>query len=783
MTRLGAAGAAKAGGFLLAVSLSFGFIVVVVAIAWASWFRLPDGVEPHDYVTLGRRGADSGLFQSVSSPDYERLRGSTTGVTWAFADNYRNQVDVRTADGTTLTVHSRRVSGNFFDLLGVRAAIGVLGSENSRAAVVAEAFARNAYGSAAGALGREVPGFSGQPVPILGVADSVFHGVFDEDVDVWILDPPGPSIATAPDGTVTTSVHMALVPLGVLDGATTLAAARAMLDGFRFTPGRGTYGDATERDRAELVAGIERRPDARRDVLERLGWLAVVVVLLMALAFMAVLDFLLAAHCRRAESDAVRLAVGATPGDVFRAALLRDAGWMAATGAVAALLYLYIKDVVLGLEPFTGYLGELTVEQSVAGVVGSLALLATAFILSAGIVSRSVSRTARVMSYARGQSAAHASRMARRALLVAATMSLLLVASLGVRYATEARTTLPFDHVGTTMLGVVGMQGQPVTVEEVRRTLLQNPGVASIARLEMMPLLAESIRPQNRVTVRGMAGLEDTVFLRNSVSASFFETLGVDVVAGRPFDAGAASEVAISRTAAKLLADEAATAVGMALELGPAAPTPGGPILGTVTVVGVVEDVPYGPVTANEAVQPVLYGPAGASQWQQLWLVRHAGTDADVLEPFGNDGYRIGTPAEIFREQFLSRHSIEVALAAAAAFAVILAVAGVATSVGRELAAAGRSIGLSLAVGASGVDLCRRRLASVLVDLLGATLVVCVAVLLARGLAPATVEAIEFLLVFAVLPLLALTCAAVVHVSMLRLARSRSLSSLIGGGL
>lgn len=228
---------------------------------------------------------------------------------------------------------------------------------------------------------------------------------------------------------------------------------------------------------------------------------------------------------------------------------------------------------------------------------------------------------------------------------------------------------------------------------------------------------------------------------------------------------------------------EAATAVGMALELEPAAPTPGGSVLGTVTVVGVVEDVPYGPVTANEAVQPVLYGPAGASQWQQLWLVRHAGTDADVLEPFGDDGYRIGTPAEIFREQFLNRHSIEVALAAAAAFAVILAVAGVATSVGRELAAAGRSIGLSLAVGASGVDLSRRRLASVLVDLLGATLVVCVVVLLARGLAPATVDAIELLLVFVVLPLLALTCAAVVHVSMLRLARSRSLSSLIGGGL
>ena len=45
----------------------------------------------------------------------------------------------------------------------------------------------------------------------------------------------------------------------------------------------GAYGSATRRDRAELVAGIERRPDARRDVAGRLSWLALVVALLLAL--------------------------------------------------------------------------------------------------------------------------------------------------------------------------------------------------------------------------------------------------------------------------------------------------------------------------------------------------------------------------------------------------------------------------------------------------------------------------------------------------------------------
>ncbi|MCY4012649.1 MAG: hypothetical protein OXG82_08045 [Gammaproteobacteria bacterium] len=777
MTRARATKAARAGGFLLAVGLSFGFIMVA-AIAWASWFRLPDGVAPRDYATLGSRGADSGLFGFVSSTDYERLRDSTTGITWAFADYFRNQVDVRIADGTTVAVQSRRVSVNFFDLLGVRATIGVLGSENARGAVVTEAFARKAYGAAAEALGREVPDYLDRPVPILGVADSAFRGVFDEEVDVWILDPPGPAISTAPDGSVSTIVSIALVPLGALDGATNFATAQAMLDGFRFTPGRGDYGSATERDRAELVAGIERRPDARRDVLERLSWLALVVVLLLALAFVAVLDFLLAAHYRREESDAVRLAIGATPGDVFRASLLPAAAWMAATAAVAAVSFLYIADVVLGLDPFAAFLGELTTQQSMAGVGASVALLGAAFLLSAAVVSRFVSRTGHVISQAQGRTAAPAWRTARRALLLVAATSLLLVASLGLRYATDARATLPFEHVGTTMLSVVSTAFESVTPEEVRRTLLANPQVASIARLEMMPLLAESIRPQNRVKVRGALGLEDTVFLRNGVSPSFFETLGVGVVAGRTFDGGASSEVAISRTAAKLLADEAENAVGMALDLVPASPGSASPR--AVTVVGVVDDVPYGPVTGTDA-QGVLYGLAGPADWQQLWLVRHDGSDEEILEPFGDDGYRIGTPAEIFRERFLSRHSIEVALAAAAAFAVILALAGVATSVAREVAAAGRGIGIRLALGASGVDLAARHLGGILVNLLGATLAVCVAVLLARGLAPGLVDAIELLLVFAALPVLAVACAAVVLGSVLLLARNRSLSSLIGG--
>ena len=108
--------------------------------------------------------------------------------------------------------------------------------------------------------------------------------------------------------------------------------------------------------------------------------------------------------------------------------------------------------------------------------------------------------------------------------------------------------------------------------EAVRRTLVTQPEVEAVARAEMMPLLAESIRPANRVMVRGAVGLEETVFLRNGVSPDFFETLGIAVIAGRPFDGVTQSEVTVSRAAAVRLAGEPGNAIGMALHLVPATP-------------------------------------------------------------------------------------------------------------------------------------------------------------------------------------------------------------------
>ncbi len=356
--------------------------------------------------------------------------------------------------------------------------------------------------------------------------------------------------------------------------------------------------------------------------------------------------------------------------------------------------------------------------------------------------------------------------------------------SLGTRYAADARASLPFRHGDALMLSVFATAGERLTAEQVAAALGALPAVVSAAQAEMLPLLPETIQAANRVQVRGAPALADTVLLRNGVAPAFFETLGVEIVSGRTF-ADASTEIVLSRAAARLLAQDAAAALGMALELVPAS-LGAGPAGGVATVVGVVDDVPYASMLAGEAAaqSPVLYGPPRSDGGQLLWLVRLAdvrGAADEVLGHFGESAYRVGTPTEIFRERFLAAHSVGVALAGAAIFALLLSLVGVGASVARSVAAASRDIGIFLAVGMTARDIALRHLRRVARDLLAAGVAVCAAAVAANYLLASNAVVIEPWLMLAVLPVIALVCALFVFRSVKRLVRDHPVSALVGG--
>ena len=771
-------GSARAAGLVAGLGLSCGFIGVVFAIAYESAVSLPGGVLADDYVTLGRRATESGIFSPVNTVDFDEISGSTPEVEWSYGSFFTREGQAVDASGVTHRVESRRVSGNFLSLLGVNAVQGDVGSDGATAAaVISAAMWTEVFAADPDVVGQAVIVEAATPVPIIGVADAAFTGLFESPTDFWVLDADSP--AAGQDGVTVTTVTLDLYVVGVLREDLPYAALQSLLAEHRFAR------VAEQRnDRVETVRGLELRPDARRDTRQRLVWLAMVVALLLALAFTGFVDFLAADHAVRENGLTVRLAIGATPGDVFRESVERHAGyglWIVGVGLAA---FLYIGDVLIGMEPFASAPGELGLASSAVGFGAGIALLTVAFLWSGWVAGRAVSRRSLIHGRTIGR-AARRSRLAWSALLFMAASSLLLCLSIGVRYVSDGMSTLGFAHRDALMVAVLYARGPtPEGSRRIRDALATDAAVRAAARTEMLPLLAETIAPKNRVTAAGQQGTADVVFYRNRVDSAFFEVLDVDLLAGAFLDAGRTQETVLSRTAAMRFQPEIDAVLGMGVELASEDASARGDVF---TVVGVVEDIPYG--GPEEPSKPVVYTALSetdaSARFQDFWLIRHVGNDDDVvglLHRLGGgieEAYRIAMPAEILSEQFAKR-SVDGVLAIAGAFAFALALVGVANALVRAVANQARQVGIRYALGATEADETRRIAAAALTDLVLAGAILCGLVLAGRLVAPALLAVVTLPLVLAVLVIVAGVCVLGSYLSVRYLARTAAIAALAG---
>ena len=762
-SRIGASGATRTTALVVGLGLSFGFIGVVFAIAWETFVSLPGGVAAKDYVTLGRRTSEAGRFHTVSTVDYATIRGAVAEVAWSYGDYYTKEAKVLDSTGATVTVSVRDVSDNFLTLLGVAPALGRTAYDGDvPAAVVSARMWRRVFDSGQDAVGKLVD-IGSTTVPIVGVADVAFEGIFDQRADLWLLHTrspwsPGEGIAAS------------LLMFGVLPEGMTSTALAARLDGHRFPI------PEQRNDRLETVPGLALRPDERRQTAERLAWLGIVVALLLALAFMALIDYLAADHAGREESQAIRLAIGATPADVFRESARRHAAYVATMAVVSLLSFLYVSDAVLGMDPFAAALGRLRFASTAAGVGVGIALLVLAFLWSCWVVGRAVSRR----SLAAAGAAARGSRLARlawRALLFMAAASLLLTLSVGLQYVRDPVSTLGFQNRDALMAGVFFSRGPtPEGARRIRDALASQPTVDSAGRAEMLPLLPETILPKNRTAAKGYRTLEDVSFYRNRVDSAFFAALDVVLLSGSFLDAGRPNEMVMSRAAAQLFRAEVDGVVGRAIEFAPVGALQDADVF---TVVGVVEDIPYGRLSDPPApvVYTVLPDVDPSRRFQDFWVIRHRGVADDIvalLHELGggiDEAYGIGSPTGLLDEE-VDKRSIEAVLAMAGAFAFALGLAGVANALARTVADQASQIGIRYALGSTGGDETLRIVSGALVDIVLVGAVLSLLVVAGRYLAPAPLSVVTLPLVLAVLAAMAVVCLAGSYVSIRRLART-----------
>ena len=501
------------------------------------------------YLTRERTGSPPQTQDAFSYPMYVAIRERAQGVEGVAAAAFRQLSSGRGPEA--IPVQARLVTSNYFALLGVRPASGRFFAEEETAppsgatvAVLGWEFWRRRFGADPSVVGKTIP--IGQlSYTVIGIAPPGLTAMDLLPVDVWL-----PISAAGADGMLSNwhgshnSTWLRLF-VRIKPGATleSVSASAGLAAGQSANEGqvRWKVNDA----RALPIFGARTYDGARAPEARVAIWLAAVAFIVLLIACANVTNMLLARARRREREIAVRVALG-----IGRARLATLFGmetvFLAILGAGTALLLAHLGGGVMRQLLFAdiGWSGS-PVDGRVLAVTGAITLLTALVVgiapaLHAGDTDIAHSLRAGLREAGRRTS------WGRTALLVAqpALSVLLLVgAGLFVRSLSRVRAMDIGYEPERVLIATMDLQGSGLTPEEgalvfarAREAALRIPGVSHAALGATIPFDSD----EGNVIV--VPGRTDTVLMLgsdvpsfNTVTPTFFATLGIRLVAGRGF--------------------------------------------------------------------------------------------------------------------------------------------------------------------------------------------------------------------------------------------------------
>ena len=544
---------------VLALALGMGANTAVFSVMNALLFKSAPVNDPRTLVALYSTSAANPGWHQTSFKNYQDLRDTVPFGVAAFA---AIPVGLSTAGNQPEQVPTEMVSGNYFELLGVQAALGrtfafTAAEDKVRNKhpdiVISDALWKRRFGSRADVVNQTVQ-LNARPFTIVGVAPAGFVGLdLMRAVDVWV-----PSL----NQEVLTGVHGFYFrnrSIGMFDvvARTTPAVGpsqvQSMLQAEAFRLAQTFPQDNKGLSFATRPFWQARMNPAQREKWVRAGGLLmVVVVLVLLIACANVANLVLARSASRRREVAVRLAIGATRRRLVRQ-LLVESLMLSSAGAMAGL------SVAWGALQLLSALRPAFVPASLHVQIDWTTLLftgAVAFVIGPlfGLVpALQASRADVVDGLKSGEGALQ--RVGRSdfslALLVAqstlATVALILAGLFvsSLQHAQEIHPGFDPDRVAIVsfdlgMLRYDNAKG-PAFVRRVNERMRAIPGVVSSAVASHVLLdgagLASNIK---------LAGQEDGEALSveaGAVGLDYFRTMGISVIAGRSFQESDAAEV------------------------------------------------------------------------------------------------------------------------------------------------------------------------------------------------------------------------------------------------
>jgi predicted permease len=537
-----------------------------------------------------------GQFHRFTWPEFEQLRRDTEVFSEVYAE--RHQLVTR-IDGHT--AYTLLVTGNYFSMLGVDAALGrTLQSSDTAApggeavAVLSYAFWQRHFGSDPAVVGRKIL-IQGYPCEVVGVARAGFDGLSQAPPhDIWVPVTIDPLLEDGPSLFASTPANR-LGVIGRLKPGVTLQAARASLLVWA-QHATETLADRNKAAAARLESRATSIPLSPM-VMLALSPIAVAFGLVLLIACANVANMMLARGLAQQREIGIRLTLGAGRRRLVRQLLTESvllaipaaaAGFavsrLAVTGAVSVMLSTMPSEFiefmrVAPLPPDWRVLAFMLIAALGTGVVFGLA------------PALQTTRTD-VVQMARGDFGSDFGpwRLRRGLVVAQITASVMLL----ITAAVMLRTAQRFGNVdpGLRTRDIISLDIREPFRPRVLDALAASPVVAGIAAASTIPLDASS--PGVSVDVPGRSHVFRTRY--RFVSPGYFDLFDVAIRSGRNFtldEARSGAPVAIvSETAARQWWPDR-SAIGQSVRIVPDGPVSAAGRLArhaTVQVIGVAVD-------------------------------------------------------------------------------------------------------------------------------------------------------------------------------------------------
>src|SRR5213594_3099163 len=563
---------AKSRGFalvaVLTLALGIGANTAVYSLTDQILLRLLPVQDPEQLVVLRMTGPVSGHVwsdiddgaQSFSYPFYKELRDRNPFFSGLLA---RFAVSLSVAgQGRTERAQGELVSGNYFETLGVRPALGrLLTPDDDRAsggqpvAVLSHGYWTRRFGASPAILNQSLV-VNGRAMAVVGVAAAPFDGVqlgqapdlfipitlkaqmtpnwdgLNDGKDYWLQIigrlRPGVSAPSAEAGLQATARQALEQSLAEMKGVSPEKRARLL------------------NRRLLLVPGAQGRLVLQEETQDGLLLLSALVGLVLLIACANVANLLIARGAARQREIALRLALGAQRAHLLRQLLAESLMLALAGGAAGLLIAAWSIDAMLAVLPR---------EEGIAGLTSSLDLRVLAFNFGISVLTGvlfglvpalratrpDLVTSLKEQSAGSGTSAGHV--RLRKGLVVAqiAITAVLLVTAgmftLSLRQLKRVDLGMRLDNllafsIEPELSGYTPSQTVALS-DRILQDLAALPGVTAASAAEIAVLTDNSAGLN--VTIEGYTPLaNDSLHVsQNCVGPRYFATLGIPLLAGR----------------------------------------------------------------------------------------------------------------------------------------------------------------------------------------------------------------------------------------------------------